>query len=298
MKRRLLGAVLASVVLASPQPAYAQEIQLTGPLKGAPAVRNMRMYREGRLEIAPAASFTLLDEYRRTILFGARLTYHLKDWLGIGVWGAFGAVSMTTTLTNEINQTAPRDDLTAINVNHTGDPTTSPPQPLGPAPFAAQTAQLNYVLAPQVTFIPFRGKLAIFNKIFVDTDFYASGGVGFVGIKERANCTTVALQQSGGPAGEPGCAQPASFVLQSESRIAPTFGVGFTFYLGGTVSLGVEYRALPFAWNRAGFDTRGAGPGNNFPDGQVNGTDDTFRFNQLVTVSLGFSLPAKPKISQ
>ena len=36
--------------------------------------------------------------------------------------------------------------------------------------FAAQTAKIEYMAAPQVTFTPFRGKFAIFNKIFVDTD--------------------------------------------------------------------------------------------------------------------------------
>jgi len=158
MKRRFVGAVLASVVaagvLASAQVANAQEIQLTGPLKGAPAVREMRMYREGRFEIAPTASFSLLDEYKRTILVGGRLNYNIKDWIGIGLWGAYGVASITTNLTSEINQTAPRDPLTAINVNHTGDPTTTPPQPLGPASFAAQTAQLQYVVAPQLTFVP------------------------------------------------------------------------------------------------------------------------------------------------
>jgi len=294
MKRRFVGAVLAAVVaagvLSSAHDASAQEIQLTGPLKGAPAVRAMRMYREGRFEFAPAASFTLLDEYRRTILAGARLTYNIKDWLGIGLWGGFAAASITTDLTSEINQTAPRDDLTAINVNHSGDPTANPPQRMGPASFADQTAKIQYVAAPQLTFIPFRGKLAIFNKIFVDTDFYASGGVAFVGIQERGAC--------GGGGGQPNCANPASFTLASQTKIAPTFAVGLTFYLGSTVSLGLEYRALPFSWNRAGFDSRGSGPGNNYPDGQVNGQDDTFRFNQLVTVSLGFSFPTKPKISQ
>ena len=295
MKRRFVGAVLAAIaaagVLASAQTASAQEIQLTGPLKGAPAVRSMRMYREGRFEIAPAASFTLLDEYRRTILAGAQLTYNIKDWLGIGVWGAAGVLSLTTDLANEINQTAPRDPLTAINVNHTGDPTAMPPQTLGPANFNDQTAKISYVIAPQLTFIPFRGKLAIFNKIFVDTDFYVAGGVGFVGIQERAAC--------GGGGSQPLCASPQSFAsLASETKVAPKFGVGFKFYLGDLVSLGVEYRALPFSWNRSGFDSRGSGPGNNFPDGQVNSQDDTFRFNQLVTVSLGFSFPVHPKISQ
>jgi hypothetical protein len=59
----------------------------------------------------------------------------------------------------------------------------------------------------------------------------------------------------------------------------------------------VEYRALPFSWNRAGFDSRGSGPGQNFPDQQINSEDETFRFNQLVTITLGFYFPIQPKIT-
>jgi outer membrane beta-barrel protein len=276
-------------MLASTQEAQAQEVQLTGPLKGAPAVRNMRLYREGRFEIAPAVSFTLLDEYRRTIVAGARINYNIKDWLAIGIWGGAGVASLTTDLADKIDTTAPRNALTAVNVNHSGDLQVPGTRTEGKQPFNDQTAQIQYIVAPQITFIPFRGKLAIFNKIFVDTDFYAAGGVGIVGVNERGNC---------GDSGQPSCTAPSSFQLQSSTKIAPTFGVGFTFYLGGTVSLGVEYRALPFSWNRSGFDTRGGGPNNNFPNGQVNGDDETFQFNQLVTISIGFSFPTKPKISE
>jgi outer membrane beta-barrel protein len=293
MKRRLVGAVLASVaaatMLASTQEAQAQEVQLTGPLKGAPAVRNMRLYREGRFEIAPAVSFTLLDEYRRTIVAGARINYNIKDWLAIGIWGGAGVASLTTDLADKIDTTAPRNALTAVNVNHTGDLQVPGTRTEGKASFNDQTAQIQYIVAPQITFIPFRGKLAIFNKIFVDTDFYAAGGIGIVGVNERGSC---------GDSGQPSCTAPSSFALQSQTKIAPTFGVGFTFYLGGTVSLGVEYRALPFSWNRSGFDSRGGGPNNNFPNGQVNGDDETFQFNQLVTISIGFSFPTHPKISE
>jgi opacity protein-like surface antigen len=288
MKRRFVRAVLASIavatLLATAGAARAQEIQLTGPLKGAPAARQLRLYREGRFEIAPAVSFTLLDEYRRTILVGARLNYNIRDWVALGVWGAAGVVSTTTDLTDRIDQPtgAPRDPLTAINVNHS--------QAVGGfAPFAAQTAKISYVIAPQLTFIPFRGKLAIFNKIFVDADFYVAGGVGFVGVDERTSC--------GGNTGLK-CSDPKSFALASSTKIAPTFGVGLTFYPGNWFSLGVEYRALPFSWNRSGFDSHGGGTNGNFPDLQVNGQDETFRFNQLVTIALGFSLPAKPRLSE
>jgi outer membrane beta-barrel protein len=284
-----LASVAAATVLAAAQPAQAQEVQLTGPLKGAPAVRNMRLYREGRFEIAPAVSFTLLDEFRRTIIAGARINYNIKDWLAVGVWGGAGVVSLTTDLADKIDATAPRNALTAVNVNHTGDLQNPATRTEGKASFNDQTAQIQYVVAPQVTFIPFRGKLAIFNKIFLDTDFYAAGGVGIVGVNERSNC---------GDSGQPSCTNPSSFALQSQTKIAPTFGVGFTFYIGQFASLGVEYRALPFAWNRSGFDSRGGGPNNNFPDGKINGDDETFQFNQLVTISIGFSIPTQPKISE
>ena len=282
-----LASIAVAGALSAAGVAQAQELELTGPLKGAPAARHMRLYREGRFEIAPTASFSLLDEYRRTILFGARINYNLKDWFAIGVWGAYGLISSNTNLASEIdnpNTGAPRDPLTAINVNHSQSPYG------GYAAFTDQTAKMNWVLAPQVTFIPFRGKLAIFNKIFVDADFYAAAGWAFTGIQERADC--------GGGGGQPICSDPKSFALTSKVENGPTAAVGFTFYPGDFWSLGVEYRALPFNWNRAGFDSRGSGTNGNFPDGQVNTQDETFRFNQMITISVGFSLPAKPKISE
>ena len=295
MKRRFVRAVLASVAMAgalsTSSMARAQELELTGPLKGAPAARHMRLYRQGRFEIAPTASFSLLDEYRRTILFGARINYNLTDWFAIGVWGAYGAISSDTNLASEIDNPvtgAPRDPLTANNVNHTGNPAQG--QASGYAPFTNQTAKMNWVLAPQATFIPFRGKLAIFNKLFVDADFYVAGGWAFTGIQERGDC--------GGGGGQPVCSDPASFALTSRIENGPTAAVGFTFYPGDWWSLGVEYRALPFNWNRAGFDSRGAGTNGNFPDGQVNSQDETFKFNQMITISVGFSLPTKPKVSE
>jgi outer membrane beta-barrel protein len=290
MKRRFVQAVLASVVVAgalsTASVARAQELELTGPLKGAPAARHMRLYRQGRFEIAPTASFTLLDEYKRTILFGARINYNLTDWFAVGVWGAYGLISSDTNLASEIdnpNTGAPRDPLTAINVNHSQNPYG------GYAPFTNQTAKMNWVLAPQATFIPFRGKLAIFNKIFVDADFYVAAGWAFTGIQERGDC---------GGGGQPLCSDPSSFALTSRVENGPTAAVGFTFYPGDWVSFGVEYRALPFNWNRAGFDSRGTGTNGNFPDGQVNSQDETFKFNQMITISVGFSLPAKPKVSE
>lgn len=280
MKRRSLTTVLAGAALlgtlaGGAREARAQEIQMTGPLAGAPAVRKLRLYREGRFEFAPTFSFTLLDEYRRTMLAGARLQYNIWDWLGIGAWGGYGVINTTTDLTDQVNAIAPRNSRTATNMG---------------ASFEKQTGKMNWVAAPQVTFSPFRGKLAMFQKVFVDTDLYLHGGVAFVGLQERGDCGV-----GGAP---PACTDPASFALKDRMAIAPTFGLGLSLYATNFVNIGFEYRALPFAWNRAGFDTRGGGNDARFPDRQIDSEDRTFKFNQMFTVAVGFSLPSKPKISE
>jgi hypothetical protein len=81
--RRFLTVLCVLLGVFASTRATAQEIQLTGPLAGAPAVRQLRLRRQGRVEIAPSINFTLLDEYQRTIMPGGRLTYNLTDWLAI-----------------------------------------------------------------------------------------------------------------------------------------------------------------------------------------------------------------------
>lgn len=289
--RRLATSVLAAALglgalLAAPR-AEAQEIQLTGPLAGAPAVRKLRQYREGRFEIAPTVSFSLLDEYRRTILVGARIQYNIKDWISIGAWGGYGLVSLSTDLTDQIDQTAPRNSRTGVNVNHTSDASGNI---TGKAPFTDQTAKMQWVVSvPNIQFTPFRGKLAVFQKLFIDTDLYVHGGLGIIGLQERGDC---------GDTGQKACSDPGSFALVSRVAFAPTFGLGLNFYTGDFLSIGVEYRALPFAWNRAGFDQRGGGTNGNFPDLKINSEDRTFKFNQMISIAVGFSFPAAPKISE
>lgn len=265
-----------ALTFAAPKPASAQEIQLTGPLAGAPAVRKLRLYRQGRVEVAVGPGFTLLDEYERTIFAAGRLQYNIFDWLGIGVFGGYGAASLDTDLTDKIQAQAPRNTRTAVNVPPRG----------GPA-FDKQTGKMKWMAAPQLTFSPFRGKLAIFQKIFVDTDLYLHGGAAFIGVEERGDC---------GTAGKP-CTAPGSFSSSTRTAIAPTFGLGLTLYTTGFVSINVEYRAFPFSWNRGGFDSRGAPPDASFPDNRIDSEDRTFKFNQMIFVALGFHFPTAPKIS-
>ncbi|CAN5924687.1 hypothetical protein BH11MYX4_BH11MYX4_57550 [soil metagenome] len=278
IKRHILkaGAILAAVATfgaasAVSKPAAAQELQITGPLAGAPSVRKLRLYRQNRFEVAIGAGLPLLFEYERPFFLSGRLQYNIFDWLGVGVFGGYAILNVDTDLTDKINTTAPRNSRTAINIPAKGN-------------YADQTGKLKYMAAPQVTFSPFRGKLAVFQKVFVDTDLYLHGGVAFVGVQERKDCTQ--------------CTLPAAFATDTRTAIAPTFGLGLTLYTAGLVSINMEYRAYPFSWNRGGFDSRGAPPDASFPDNKIDKEDRTFKFNQMVFIGAGFYFPTKPTISE
>jgi outer membrane beta-barrel protein len=277
--RRLLVALAAGLgLLTLGEQAQAQEILLTGPLAGAPAVRQLRLYREGRFEIAPAATFTLLDEYQRTIMFGGRLNYNFTDWLAFGVWGTYGAIKIKTALSdhiqevNDARQTEPFTStnrrLTAVNMSRD---------------FRDQLTSIDWIVAPQLTGVPFRGKLALFQSIYVDTDLYFFVGPAFVGLTERSDCETQCSEQ---------------FAKKSRVAIGPTFGLGFSFYINKWNAIGFEWRAVPFPWNPAGFDTAGGGKDEDFPDNKITSADQQFKFNQMLTVSYNFYLPTEYRVSE
>ena len=152
---------------------------------------------------------------------------------------------------------SPRDPLTAINVNHSATPNGQGPTP---ASFADQTAKISYVVvaAAHVHPVPRQAR-------HLQQD-----------LRRHRLLRRRRRRRSSGSRSAPTAAAQASprapirrrSTLTSTTKIAPTFGVGLTFYPSNFVSLGVEYRALPFSWNRAGFDSRGAGPNGNFPDQQ------------------------------
>ena len=287
----VVGACVAAGVSAVPSTAQAQEIQLTGPLAGAPAVRKLRLRREGRFEIAAGASFTLLDEYRRTIMPGLRLQYHLTDWFGLGVFGGYG-FQYNTGLSDELqdkavdarqckaNPTSRECTLTAVNLTR-GDLADD------------QLGAMQWMVAPQLTFIPFRGKLSLFASLFVDTDVHFFVGPAIIGLKERKDC---GFEEDNPGASLTPCA--GSYELASRVTVAPTFGLGLNFYPGEFIGFGAEWRGLPYSWNTSGFDVAGGGADQEFPDNAVNGSDREFRFNSMVTVNVTVQLPTQLKSTE
>lgn len=275
-------AMLGAATFGAPR-ASAQDIEVKGPLAGAPAVIGLRNYRAMRFQIQLQSSIPLQDEYSRPIMFGGQLMFHPTDWLGIGVWGNYSAVQIDTALTDEITRKGQTNEVNVLSLPSAKN-------------FGKQIANIKWMAAPQLTFIPLRGKLGLFEKVFVDTDLYLLGGVGFVGIEERANAdaSCKGMGQSLGQQIQT-CGETQDD-RATRTAIAPTFGVGLSLYLADFVAMTIEWRALPFAWNTSGTDEAGDARGD-FPDDAINDKDRLSHFNHLMTLGFAFYLPTEPSRS-
>jgi len=282
--------VIAAVPLAS-SPAHAQEIEVQGPLAGAPAVIGLRDYRQMRLQFQLHSAITLEDEYSRAIMGGGQLMFHFVDWLGIGVWGSYSLAEIDVDLTDQVKAKGQTNEVNVLSLPNAAN-------------FDKQIARIKWIAAPQLAFIPLRGKLGIFEKLFVDTDFYIAGGVAFVGLEERAKVTHDQFQacramgdsagMSGSLQAEIGCFSKTQAVRESRVAIAPTFALGLSLYFSNWVAMTLEWRGMPFAWNTSGTDESGDAAGD-FPDDAIDEKDRLSHFNHMFTVGLAFYLPTEPR---
>ncbi len=287
-KRLIIGfAILAGLFLVEgPSVASAQEIQITGPLAGAPACRHCRIYRSGRFLVQPTFSFTLQDEYSRAILFGLTAQYHFTDWLGIGVWGAYNPTDIDTDLTTQVKangQTTSRNVLSLPNA----------------AEFGNQVARFRGAAALQLVFVPLRGKLSLFQNIFVDTDFYIFAGVAGIMVDQRAQvASTPAGCNIMGGAGDPARRTNACGQVARDSLLDLTWtaGAGLTMMMNDWFGLSFEWRALPFAWNTSGTDEKNQ-DGQTFPDGAIDGNDNIYRLNHMFSLGLMIYLPTAVEVT-
>jgi hypothetical protein len=266
--------------------ASAQEVSVEGPLAGAPAVIGLRVYRQLRFQIQLQVTATLEDEYSRAILPGGQLMFHPTDWLGIGIWGGFAAANIDSSLTDEIVAKGQTNSVNVLSLPNAKQ-------------FAKQIGRLKWMAAPEVQFIPLRGKLGIFEKLFVDTDFYVFGGVGLAGVEERKEVTAQfsdGCRGRGDLAAQIDCYGGTQSLRASRLAIAPTFGAGLSLYLADFLAMTLEWRAMPFNWNTSGTDEAGD-PRGDFPDNAINSNDNLSHFNHMFTLGFAFYLPTKPKIS-
>jgi hypothetical protein len=286
MKRFAISWLTIAALLAPLGIAHAQEVQVEGPLAGAPAVIGLRVYREMRFQIQLHMTASLEDAYSRALVPGGQLMFHPTDWLAIGIWGGYTAVNIDSALTDEIEDKGQTNVVNVLSVPSAKN-------------YSKQIGRIRWLAAPQVEFIPLRGKLGIFEKLFVDTDFFLLGGVGIAGIEERADVPTQVTNDCrarGDLAAQIGCFQETQDDRSTRVAIAPTFGAGLSLYFNDFLSMTLEWRAMPFAWNTSGTDEAGDARGD-YPDGAIDSKDHLSHFNHMFTLGFAFYLPTAPKIT-
>lgn len=297
----VLGLAAALAAITPAQHASAQEVQVTGPLAGAPAVRKMRIYRDGRFQLKVGLGFTMQDEFVRHIMIMGQAQYHFVDWLGVAFFGGGSLVGLNTSLTDQIttNGTTTESNLLSL-------PTARK--------FGEQVGTIDALFGAQLTFIPLRGKLAMFEALFVDTDFYLFAGIAMAMITERADAVPGQMTAGGicasslqpGSMSDPSTEACVASQEESSSRMAPapTFGAGLSLFFNDWASLSLEWRAFPFKWNNSGTDQAGMNASRvedsngEFPDGKIDDTDRLRHFNQMMTISAAFYFPVTARISE
>lgn len=284
INRSLLAAALTAtfVCVAPSTPASAQDIAITGPLAGAPAVRRLRQHRVGRVQlIVPTIGYTLQDQFARSLMVGLEANIHFTDFLGIGIWGAAAnfanAFQIDTDLTSQVTVNSQSIDRNRLSL-----PTNDG--------FSDQVARLLGLASAHVVFAPLRGKLALFQGAFVDTDFYILAGFAAAFVEERADVL------DGSVCNMISAACDATQTARN-TRFAPTviFGAGLNIYFNEFLGMALQWRAFPFNMNAMGSDESGrgadGGPGGGFPDGIVDGQDQQFYFHHMGNIGLIINLP-------
>jgi len=313
----LVVAIFANVAVLQSNVASAQEVLLEGPLAGAPAVRKLVQYRKLRFGITPYFNYTLNNEYVHNFLVGAHLEFNITDWFGIGINAQYG-FNANTKLTKHV----------AASTDIGGEPTTPGnsnwPSYTGASNFEDQVALMKGMYVGQLIFVPFRGKVAFFQRLFTAVDLSIFVGAGIVHINERKDCESSAASDGSNFGGTCGNPQSNGFAVERVSRIAPapTAGLAFNFYANDWLSVNIELRFTPFSWNAGGTDESGqaaptwnldnsdpddvnwkwvytkSGVEGDYPDGKINKDDRAWTPNASIGVGVGFYFPTKTRITK
>ncbi|MCA9671099.1 MAG: outer membrane beta-barrel domain-containing protein [Myxococcales bacterium] len=227
---RLLAAALLIVIATSDALAEQQSgpRERKSPLENAPAIRHRYELRDGRFELGPSFHVSLNRSLRNAVLFGARLQYHINDFLSVGADVAFG-VSWDAVLATELE-----DRYNA------GAPI---PAGLSYQDLKNRFSEMQLIGDVRLTFTPFAGKMAMFGKLFFAYDFYVFAGFGFGLTKNKS-----------------GFASADDDVNATNSGFNPgvAWGIGFKLFFTNFFAVGFEFRDVMFSENETGQDnTRG-----------------------------------------
>jgi outer membrane beta-barrel protein len=273
---------LALVSLAFAAPAAAQS--RTSPLDGQPTVRHKEELRDGRFEITPTFEASISAPFKNTLAGGLKIEYHITDVFSVDALFFFGS-SLNTGLLDQV-----ADSL----------PTTDAPASMDLTP--SRTTALSHANSIPIhggvglTFTPFFGKLALFQKAFLAYDIYLSGGFGFAktendfqGDDKATTCEQFCDDATKDPRDkftDPRNDGPHNAAFNPGVQ----FGGGLHLFFNNWAALDIYVRDYMFGDNPSGLDF------NN--DNRVDDSDRRFLSHLFVGVGIAFYLPTTAKISR
>ena len=255
------------------------------PLLGQPEVRRRYLLNDGRFEITPSLAFTVAADLKHTIAPGVKAMFHLNDYLWFGGEVGFGAANINTGLFDRVLATLP----TTIEPRLAICPPDNHPCDFAPSKKQAEqrARDIGLIADAHVAFSPWFGKMAIFQKWFINMDLYFMGGVGFVGLKNTVPSDTpktVGANSDGDPRND--------IPDTNGIKIGPVLGGGFHFFFNRFTALNFEFKDYIFNDNPSGF--------NITTDHNLDVTADDMSLQNHLFATIGFTVyfPTGVKISK
>jgi outer membrane beta-barrel protein len=272
-----LGVALATLFVLG---GIAQAAEYRNPLEGQPAIRRRIELRKNRFELTPGFMFSFNQDFRQFLGGSLTLHYHITDWLGIAVQGAYG-INYDTGLTQRIS-----DALPAPASSNGLQPSRNQ--------FRDHLGDIRYVFSGFISITPFSGRLSFFGSGSLRYDFYAIVGVGALILTNRWTPNSAAPNDPANDSsadcasGDPNRCNPNNDGLALGLMAGGGAHLFFTQWLG----LNLEIRDYIVSTNPGGFDVNGD------PRRLINNNDKSFTNNLFVTVGLSFLFPPKARISR
>lgn len=272
---RFSGLALVSLGIAAP--AWAQT--RVSPLDGQPTVRHKEELRDSRFEITPTFEASISAPFKNTLSGGLKLEYHITD-----VFSVDGLIFLGTSInTGLLDQVV--DSLPATEMPYTAD--------LQPS----QSTALNHANKIPIhggvglTFTPFFGKLAVFQKAFLAYDIYLSGGFGFAKTEndfqgdDKATTCEEMCDTANPQFKDPRNDGPHNAGFNPGVQ----FGGGLHLFFSQWAALDIYVRDYMFGDNPSGLDFN--------HDQRVDDNDRRFLSHLFVGVGIAIYLPTTAKIS-
>lgn len=250
------------------------------PLEDQPSIRHRYELRKGRFELGPSFGFSVNRSLRQAILLGAKLEYHLNDWLSFGADFGYG-LNVNTGLANELKNQCEGSCV---------GPASNPAAHDDLRPWDEHKKHFsNITLAGDIRgiFTPITGKMGVFSKLFIAYDLYVFAGLGMALLSNTLE----------------GASSDVDNVTQG-FRVGPAFGFGIHVFFTKFFSMGIEIKDIAFSDNESGGDlTRGLADAeleSSRSGGQgilIDKKDKQFTNHWFVGLNFTFFLPTTVDVS-